>query len=94
MRKSEIIKQNRIDRIRRHARIEALRVQNPALDALFVKLRTSTAPNFIEVMSAISEVSTLYPNADSASCEPRRDENRESSVSLCPLPDSRCLNCQ
>lgn len=69
MKKSDFIKQNKIRKIRHHAKIDILRAENPALDSLFQKLRTSTAPNFIDVMAAISNVSNLYPESEQG-CDP------------------------
>ena len=93
MRKSDIIRRNRISRIKRHARINILRAENPALDALFVQLRKGKAPNVLEMMSALSEVSTLFSDADSASCVPHPDENRCLSGYLDPASEQRCQNC-
>jgi len=93
MGKKGLIKLNKIRKIRHHARIDVLRAENPALEALFLQLHTATAPNFLDIMAAISEIATLFPEHDSSSCVPQEDENRGYPVSSYPTEQSRCPDC-
>ncbi len=65
----------------------------PDLNHLFEQFKAGKMPNVLEVIAAISDISTLYPEYDSEPCALADVQNREFAGYLCPPDDNRCPNC-
>lgn len=65
------------------------------LDSLFQQLSAGQTPNFFEMMSALSDVSTIWPDNQQATPQSCGEQNRECLVSLYPNFQPRCVggNC-
>jgi len=63
------------------------------LDRLFEQLSAGQTPDFLQMMSALSDVSTMFPDGDSASLVDAGLENSSKSIPNYPFFQPRCSGC-
>lgn len=67
--------------------------KHSALNNLFEQLSEGQTPDFLQMMNALSDVSTIFPDTDSASCASIVGQNGGCPVYLDPASEKRCQNC-
>jgi len=63
------------------------------LDQLFEQLSKGETPNFLQMMAALSDVSTIFPETQEAVSLSTQPENAVCQASLYPDAGIRCSNC-
>lgn len=65
----------------------------PDLNQLFEMLAAGRMPNFLEVMSALSDISTIFPEVSCSSQELPGDKKGADPPYLYPPEQNRCPSC-
>jgi len=64
------------------------------LDRLFELLQAGQTPDFLQMMSALSDVSTMFPDRDSASQATAGSQKSDKGIVKYPFFQPRCSGCE